>query len=116
MHKRLPWMVALLCGGLAACNVHSSRNTRSPVEYEVMLAEQGPGLPGDKVVQEHEVRRILSRDAGPMLEALNELSVQQPDHSALRVLMAAWEGARVQEPNLNWDEMYREDVRFALAY
>ena len=116
MHKHLPWMVAVLCGGLAACNYHSSRSTRSPVEYDVLVAEQGSGLPGDVVVQDHEVRRILSRDAEPMLEALNELSTKQPDHSALRVLIAAWDGARNQEPNLNWDEMYREDVRYALAY
>jgi hypothetical protein len=109
-------MVVLLCGGLAACNYHSSRSTRSPVEYDVMLAEQVQGIPDEPVVEDHEVRRILSRDAGPMLDALNEVSTKRPDHSALPVLIAAWEGNRNQEPNLNWDEMYREDVRFALAY
>jgi hypothetical protein len=61
------------------------------------------------------MREILRLPARRMMDALNEVGVKSVNDSTVRVLVAAWEGRRAEEPNLNWDDMDRSDVRFALA-
>lgn len=108
------WLTILASLTLAGCDAHTSRGERNPVESDVRLAEHESAV-RQAVASPDEVRRILTLRARQMITALNELGMRSVDPSAVRVLTAAWQGVRSSEPNVNWEEMDRSDVRFALA-
>src|SRR5262245_19962569 len=105
------WM--LLAAGISGCEFRSGHGVRNPLDYDIGAARSGSV--SEIVVRAEPIRDILSRDAQPMLDGLNELGVENPHYGALSVLISAWNGSQQQEPDLNWDAMDRLDVRFALA-
>lgn len=113
MPNRKILLAMLLMSALMGCDAHTGHGERNPVEYEVRSAAQ-PAPPHD-VAGADEVRRILSLEARQMIGALNELGARPTDASAVKVLVTAWQGMRSEEPNLNWGDLDRSDVRFALA-
>lgn len=99
---------------LLGCDVHTTSGERSPIEHELKSA-QSAAANLRAVVDAEDVRAILRLRARPMMDALNELGVRQVNSSAVGVLVGAWRESRTAEPTLNWDDLDRSDVRFALA-
>lgn len=114
MPRSLIVFSVLAFSAFMGCDVHTSRGERNPVEYDMRSAERARGNQ-ESVIRADDMRKILSMKAQPLMAALNESGVRQVDASAVQVLIRAWEGAQSEEPSLNWKEMDRSDVRFAIA-